>query len=171
MRRPDTAHVEYIADKPQLGFSPFWRIPASISSTVPPDSRSGSDTELEQAKYTIWRNIVQNYSRRNLTVLSDRLPAIGGVAPRFKDSWGDKYCAGIWKRQFIASLTWRRKSNVQRYWPPLTEYRGPSWSWASIEGPIEFDSRLDQGNMRGLGAKLISVEIVLLRNEIPLGEV
>jgi hypothetical protein len=121
---------------------------------------------------------VENYTRRNLTVASDRLPAIAGIAQKFKTSWSDEYCAGIWKRQFIASLSWRRKPFQQSsdkhygsYWPPLSEYRAPSWSWASIEGPVEFESRLDLGNMRGLGVKLTSVEIIPLRDQAPLGEV
>lgn len=44
----------------------------------------------------------------------------------------------------------------QGYHAPLSEYRAPSWSWASIDGPIEFDFRFDLGNARNLGAKLVS---------------
>jgi hypothetical protein len=58
-----------------------------------------------------------------------------------------------------------------QYWPPLSEYRAPSWSWASIEGPIEFNHRFDLGNARGLGARLISCEVVPLRHQTPLEEV
>jgi hypothetical protein len=60
---------------------------------------------------------------------------------------------------------------VAQYWPPLSQYRAPSWSWVSIEGTIEFDYRLDLGNLRGLGARFISCEVVPLRHQTPLGEV
>jgi hypothetical protein len=118
---------------------------------------------------------VQNYTRRRLTVSSDPLPAIAGISQKFKDAWSDEYCAGIWKRQFIPSLTWRRKESIQgpggQYWPPLSQYRAPSWPWASIEGPIEFDYRFDLGNLGGLGARLLSCEVIPLRRQTPLGEV
>lgn len=174
-RRPDTSHVEYLYDNPALRSSAFSRIPESISSSssLPQDFRTSPSREAE--RYKAWLAIVQNYTKRNLTVLSDRLPAISGVAQKFQDAWGDEYCAGIWRRQFIASLTWRRKGiwedPPETYWAPLEQYRAPSWSWASIEGPIEFDPRFELGDLRGLAPKLIECEIVPLRYQAPLGEV
>jgi hypothetical protein len=177
MERPNTTHVAYPDGNPQLGRSPFARLPPLISLPVPPEleSSSSAGASLEAARYGIWRNIVQNYSRRRLTVLSDRLPAIAGISKKFQDSWSDEYYAGIWRRQFIPSLTWRRKESIYgpeaQYWSPLVEYRAPSWSWASIEGPIEVDYRFDLGNLRGLGARLISCEVIPLRDQVPFGEV
>jgi hypothetical protein len=162
---------------PRLGSSPFARIPPLLPNPAPHDldAPSSGDPALDATRYSIWKNFVQNYTRRKLTVPSDRLPAIVGISQKFKDAWSDEYCAGIWKRQFIPSLTWRRIESVEgpgaQYWPPLSEYRAPSWSWASIEGPIEFDYRFDLGNARGLGARLISCEVVPLRHQTPLGEV
>ncbi|KUJ14052.1 HET-domain-containing protein [Mollisia scopiformis] len=170
--RPSTTHVEYLYENPNLASSPFGRIPDSVTVEK---SQSSVSPELEYERYKAWHHTVQNYTKRNLTVLSDRFPAISGVAQKFKDAWENEYFAGVWKPHFLASLTWRRTSSWQgpadKYWPPLKEYRAPSWSWASIEGPIEFDWRLDLGNMRGLGAKLISCEVVPLRNQASLGEV
>ncbi|KAG0649496.1 hypothetical protein D0Z07_4316 [Hyphodiscus hymeniophilus] len=182
MRRPDTNHVQYIDANPQLGASPFARIPKSVSSAVTQDHTQDHttplDPDLELARYKTWIRIVENYTKRNITNLSDRLPAIAGIAQKFKTAWSDEYCAGIWKRHFIASLSWRRGasdswrsgSDKKQYFPPLTEYRAPSWSWASIEGPVHFDSRLDLGNARGLGAKLLSVGVMPLRDQVSLGE-
>lgn len=182
MKRPNTTHVAYPDENPQLGKSPFARLPRLLLQPAtqnldPAASASVSTAEhgFEAIKYNIWRNIVQNYTRRRLTVLSDRLPAIAGISQRFKEAWSDEYYAGIWKRQFIPSLTWRRKESLYgpegQYWPPLAEYRAPSWSWASIEGPIEFDYRFDLGNVRGLGARLISCDVTPLKHQVPLGEV
>jgi hypothetical protein len=136
------------------------------------DSQSSLEPALDLIRYNTWTFLVENYTRRNLTVPSDRLPAIAGIAKKFKDSWNYEYCAGIWKQQFIPSLTWHRDLYSERHhWPRLSQYRAPSWSWASVDGPIEFDRRFDLGNMRGLGAKLISYKVVPLRHQAPLGEV
>lgn len=61
-------------------------------------------------------------------------------------------------------MTARRGTGV-----PLEHYRAPSWSWASIEGPVEFDTRVDLGNIRGLAAKLISCETTPLIDQHQLG--
>jgi hypothetical protein len=177
MKRPNTTHASYQDDNPQLGKSPFARLPASLSTSASQDlgAFSSVDAGADAMRYNIWRNIAQNYTRRKLTVSSDRLPAIAGISQKFTDAWPDVYCAGIWKQQFIPSLTWRRKESLEgpesQYWPPLSKYRAPSWSWASIEGPVEFDYRFDLGNLRGLGARLISCEVTPLRKQMPLGEV
>jgi hypothetical protein len=158
IKRPDTTHVAYVRADPKLGRSPFRRLPANILTPVK-TSNEAEDGSADAERYQIWRSLVENYTRRRLTVASDRLPALSGIAQKFKEAWSDELYAGHWKRQFIPLLSWRR-SNMkdQGYYPPLLDYRAPSWSWASIDGPIEFDFRFDLGNVRGLGAKLITCE-------------
>jgi hypothetical protein len=156
MKRPDTNHVAYEKGDPELDSSPFRRLPVNIISPI----RSSEKTESSSAdveRYQIWRYLVESYTRRRLTVASDRLPALAGIAQKFREAWADEYYAGLWGRQFIPSLSWRRKwTQETQLLPPLREYRAPSWSWASIDHPVEFDFRYDLGNARGLGAKLIS---------------
>lgn len=156
MRRPGTAHVAYVRGDPKLGRSPFRRLPANILTPFKQENEP-ENPSADAERYEIWRSLVENYTRRRLTVASDRLPALSGIAQKFEKAWSDEYYAGHWKRQFIPLLSWRR-SNIrdQGYYPPLLEYRAPSWSWASIDGPIEFDFRFDLGNVRNLGAKLVS---------------
>jgi hypothetical protein len=158
VKRPSTTHVAYVRGDPNLGRSPFRRLPTNILAPAK-KVNDGEDASVDAERYQIWRSLVENYTRRRLTVASDRLPALSGIAQKFKDTWADEYYAGHWKRQFIPLLSWRR-SNMegQGYNPPLSEYRAPSWSWASIDGPIEFDFRFDLGNARNLAAKLISCE-------------
>jgi len=156
MKRPKTSHVSYVRENPQLGSSPFSRLPANVlkpAAKLEDAEKALSDAE----RYGIWRSLVENYTRRNLTVASDRLPALGGIAKKFEVAWKDNYLAGIWERQLLPSLSWRRSDKPdQPHYPALAEYRAPSWSWASIDGPVEFDIRFDLGNARGMQAKVHS---------------
>ncbi|KAF8856564.1 HET-domain-containing protein [Acephala macrosclerotiorum] len=158
MRRVDTAHVSYLYDLPKLRQSPFRRLPADVLRTAPENKGGEVDPAMEVEHYNIWTSIVANYTRRRLTVGADRLPALGGIAQKFSKAWSDEYFAGHWKRQFIASLSWRRSRQISdERFPPVLEYRAPSWSWASIDGPVEFDFESNTVSKKGLNAKLISV--------------
>jgi hypothetical protein len=81
-----------------------------------------------------WETIVNEYTRRNLSVPTDRLLAISGIAQRLGDIIKDKYYCGIWNRQFPFGLLWA--STEQKIPTPPDVYQGPSWSWAGINGSI-----------------------------------
>jgi hypothetical protein len=76
-----------------------------------------------------------------LTDLDDVLPALGGVAHRFKQSVNPgRYLAGLWEKELAMCLLWQVYShpdaNPLRMYVdtrrPAT-YRAPTWSWASID--------------------------------------
>jgi hypothetical protein len=46
----------------------------------------------------MWRQVVENYSRRQLTRSGDRIPAIQGLANEFQRQFDDKYIAGFWQK-------------------------------------------------------------------------
>jgi hypothetical protein len=86
-----------------------------------------------------WMHTVSKYTHRELTNPSDRLPACAALAENFADVMGldtSDYLAGLWKNDIYAQLLW--------YCPKVTKAgrtSGPSWSWASINGPVEFYTR------------------------------
>jgi hypothetical protein len=88
----------------------------------------------EHEFYTAWHSLVQEYSRLWLTVEDDRLPALSGIAK----SNPSKYLAGIWEEHLPQDLYWRpapsEDASVRR---PL-QYRAPTISWASVEGPVDY---------------------------------
>ena len=99
------------------------------------------------AKYCWWYEMLEDYRMRDLTVATDALPALSGLAKQFATKTGDEYLAGIWRGDFLGGLTWRLKildeeSLLKRYHKhikrkatgPLSieECFAPSWSWASI---------------------------------------
>lgn len=82
---------------------------------------------------TIWHRVLANYSRRSLSVKSDRLAAIYGLADAMRSSWRLTYVAGLWQEQLQKDLLWIRapssteveSSRVARL---LTDAIAPSWS-------------------------------------------
>ena len=82
-----------------------------------------------------WREIVVFYSKCGLTVRTDKLTAISGLAKRMQPVIGCRYLAGLWEKHFLQQLLWWGGSRDPRS-PKL--YIAPSWSWASVEGEIGF---------------------------------
>jgi hypothetical protein len=125
--------------------------------------------------FIVWTTIVLNYSNRRLTYAFDRLPALAGVAERFQNAWPDQqYLAGLWSSHFIEQLSWHHSSYTQGeslHRPPSCG--SPSWSWASVEGPIGFEFKwgIQPGKTRIPGAELISSVIEPLEKSFPLGNV
>ncbi|KAK6079503.1 hypothetical protein SCUP234_05672 [Seiridium cupressi] len=84
----------------------------------------------------IWHQLVQEYSRLDLTFSRDRLPAISGAARRMSPFFrGCDYYAGLWKDNFVRDLMWKRRGPLQEY-KKIT--RIPSWSWASVNTEVTF---------------------------------
>lgn len=81
-----------------------------------------------------WTEIVEQYSRCKLTFGKDKLVAISGVARAMPKNQHSEYLAGLWGGEdLIRQLHWRVIALAPR---PL-EYRGPSWSWASVDTPVQ----------------------------------
>jgi hypothetical protein len=53
-----------------------------------------------------WRSLVGQYSRRNLTVASDILPAISGVASEIQGRFHYTYLHWLWKEDLQRGLLW-----------------------------------------------------------------
>ncbi|KAF1969076.1 HET-domain-containing protein, partial [Bimuria novae-zelandiae CBS 107.79] len=88
-----------------------------------------------------WKAILENYSQRRLTYDTDKLPAIAGLAQLVNRSCHDRYLAGLWKSDIAQQLMWihrgRLTGNVIEYSRQM-QFRAPSWSWASVNGRIQF---------------------------------
>lgn len=100
--------------------------------------------------------LVTEFSQRNFTVPSDKLPAISALTRRFGDPLSTRlgYVAGLWAEDLGCGLAW----SIQRATTTATattggqmmmqqkpdrlkgllEYRAPSFSWASVDAPVEF---------------------------------
>jgi Heterokaryon incompatibility protein (HET) len=104
-----------------------------------------------------WEKVVADYTSRKLSVPSDRLLAISGIAKVYGDQTKDQYLAGLWLSDLPFSLLWEISSPLQ---PRPPEYRAPSWSWASVDGHIgrSFDRIPIDPDFRLLSWKMATVE-------------
>ena len=99
-----------------------------------------------------WMNIVEEYTKRELTYALDKLPAISGVAEVWAQALDDSYLAGIWLSHLPGALLWR-SAQPHRQPQQHAEYLAPTWSWASLVGQIDwFD-----GKMTAIDRKVVIV--------------
>jgi hypothetical protein len=82
-----------------------------------------------------WEKILQQYSQRQLTYRSDKLPALSGLASHYAGLTGHNYLAGIWREDLARLLLWSMNAQIAPK-PNLPHYRAPSWSWASLDGEL-----------------------------------
>ncbi|KAI0137796.1 HET-domain-containing protein [Hypoxylon sp. NC0597] len=103
---------------------------------------------------SMWMSMVEQYTARQLTFESDKLPAMGGLAKLAVLGRGDLYLAGIRKEFLHRDLFWTPavlsdtlgkhgskvsyNSLLASLNAPKT-YIAPSWSWARWKGMIRFD--------------------------------
>ncbi|KAK3376387.1 heterokaryon incompatibility protein-domain-containing protein [Lasiosphaeria ovina] len=129
---------------------------APVGSFPSPSPAEGDGNRGGMQNYMAWEDIVQTYSRGELTKASDKLVALGGIARHMKAVLGgdDVYVAGLWLRRIAAEVLWMRLD--PRHWadwrlPPHETpaadagaiqsdagygcYQAPSFSWASVNNP------------------------------------
>jgi hypothetical protein len=125
-----------------------------------------------------WFEIVEGYTHRKLSVPTDRILAISGVAAKFARimNYDNMYVAGHWKPGIIHSLLWHcaygdRHPSKARNLP----YQAPTWSWTSLNGAIIYswslDRRFSESNWLKLDseAELVNAEYELQDQKAPFG--
>lgn len=61
-----------------------------------------------------WMPLLENYSKRDLSVRTDKLLAISALAAEKKSPGNGTYAAGLWEASLPRSLLWRRHSDIDR---------------------------------------------------------
>lgn len=90
------------------------------------------------AVWDAWHRIVEEYSKRDLTVANDKLPAISGIASKIKAATKSSYLAGVWEQNLASDLLWSTSLDTlpDAHYFALSNYRAPSFSWASLNTPV-----------------------------------
>lgn len=138
---------------PQTPAGPETWEPYTNSSALRPihsllASLSVADTTAEASPgsrrhFHVWYQTVAAYSPRNLTVASDKLPAISAIARSIQSHFGCEYGAGLFKEDLSVGLCWTTDRVMVDFEEPSCslnnvtqeskqEYVAPSWSWASL---------------------------------------
>ncbi|KAF2023479.1 hypothetical protein EK21DRAFT_94866 [Setomelanomma holmii] len=117
----------------------------------------------------VWVDVIEEYSRLDLTYVGDTLPALSGLAKRVEIFKPGRYIAGLWGKDIAYLLAWNLAPNEENTHPLRTQAAGPSFSW--IKAPRRVDwpywSRDDPIKIMG---KLQSVDCDLATAN-PYGEV
>lgn len=88
------------------------------------------------------RDIVEEYTRLHLTMDTDRLSALAGLATTtLALRPGDQYMAGLWRSTLASGLSWYTAIERASTRLPSGEASGmwshmPTWSWAAVSGQI-----------------------------------
>lgn len=88
-------------------------------------------------EYDFWSQWVSEFSKRQLSFIDNKLPAMAGVASSYADKFRYTYLAGLWKENLPSGLLWQRDRTVPSL-TRFTEYAAPSWSWASVSGLLKY---------------------------------
>jgi hypothetical protein len=119
-----------------------------------------------------WRQLVSTFSRRLLTAETDRCLAIAGIADRFGQVFGDEYLAGLWKSNLSHGLLWRQDHERSLHQPRWSHYQGPTWSWTSINGAVDFLPFIyTNWSREQCKIELIDYDIYLVNDGAPYGAI
>jgi hypothetical protein len=111
-----------------------------------------------------WVKILRDYSKRKFAVPSDKLPALAGVVASIQQelSYDNRCLAGIWYTLLPNVLMWRVTGEART--TRSKTFRAPSWSWASVDGPVhlygyEFAGMYTESVNRIEWSKPLSIEM------------
>jgi hypothetical protein len=89
---------------------------------------------------TFWRQILVDYTSRNLTYRKDLLIALAGISQRMHSLHKQPFVAGLWEDRLIEDLCWTVAGDYG-YVPPCTHHDDielPTWSWISVRSAINY---------------------------------
>jgi hypothetical protein len=136
------------------------------------ESAHGGD-KIVHKWYLEWYTSIENYSRRDLTYESDKLPALSGYAHAMQEVLEGTYLAGLWKQDLLIGMLWSAFSTRNRLRHP-NQRRCPTWSWAALDGAIEYHlSWIQYRNVRQesrMQLKLVKGDVQLVGSDM-MGQV
>ncbi|CAO2647630.1 Nn.00g085520.m01.CDS01 [Neocucurbitaria sp. VM-36] len=137
--------------------------------------KNAAESEDPNASRDAWFRLIQEYTSRNMTYQSDKLPALSGIISALQIITGDICYAGIWRSWFMKGLLWRLQVpewDMYVFTPKQPSqvgfYRAPSWSFASIEGVVLYNE-VDRVDAWNFCAQLEDCSVTSKGNN-PLGE-
>ncbi len=145
-------------------FEPHHSQDRVFSQTLPVKLEEEVDFRIRV--YQSWYSLVNDYTRRKLTIPSDKLPGIAGIAQEMERLTGDVYLAGLWKSSLLHDLMWSLHASTK--YRHSSVWRAPSWSWVSVNNAVRY-SRIDAEAIPL--ARVIRCEVVPASKVSHLGEI
>jgi hypothetical protein len=97
----------------------------------------------ESNAFDLWHEAVTKYTYRTGSSSGETYAVLGNLARLFRKHIPGEYIAGVWEEDFLRSLAWGAFSTTTAGMRPAKRhdtYIAPSWSWASVDGPISFSA-------------------------------
>ncbi|KAG6358475.1 hypothetical protein INS49_014359 [Diaporthe citri] len=104
-----------------------------------PQRNKEEQFKLLNGVHTTWAKIVMHYSRCGLTRPGEKLPALLSLSLALGNMLGNPFHEGHYfdnSPHVLDGLLWMAYKDSTLTRPP--QNRAPSWSWASVDGEIEF---------------------------------
>jgi hypothetical protein len=130
----DTVYGPRISDDDIFAFAAASNVPV-YGDITPVDE--DDITDCPQLVFHFHR-IVEQYSALKWTRPSDRLVAFSGLCKRVHHL-RNNYLAGLWSDSIGYDLLWRVETinlHTEDNGARSSEYRGPTWSWVSVDSPV-----------------------------------
>jgi hypothetical protein len=130
----DCRTLERSEDTDMYKLRPAWV--TSVIEVPRVDHRFIQENTEKDKHWDQWHTLCAHYTYRELTFPEDKLPAISGIASNIAKKVQSGYLAGLWRNNLIHDLFWQTVAVATR----PKKYRAPSWSWASVDGRINWRS-------------------------------
>lgn len=173
------AEVLTYSDDISFGSGWLWKLETFMKFKRFPDYLpSNLDYPLlsEPETFHLWYDLIEEYTQRRFTDISDRLVAISGLAKIFGNTIRcHEYLAGLWKPDLIRGLMWHTKGAKLIPRQSADRMRAvnnafPSWSWASVGYELVKNSQKNKNNFQAL-SRIEDVQIDLVDQRLPFGAV
>ncbi|KAN0081115.1 hypothetical protein V8E54_004319 [Elaphomyces granulatus] len=117
-------------------------LPLQIYSTLEPAPFDIAEDGASQYYDHCWTRILTAYTNCALTKPDkDKFLALEGIVQRMETYFrGSDYVSGFFRHELPLALLWWLPDGGGIDKRPSRVYRAPSWSWASIDGSVEFPS-------------------------------
>ncbi|KAM5352903.1 hypothetical protein ACJ41O_005625 [Fusarium nematophilum] len=119
-------------------------------------------SRLDNTTHLSWTMLVEDFMQRDITRTSDRLPAIESVMKRIQKSRGWTPLWGLWTDSLVEGLGWttsrpERDGDIDARMN--TGHYAPSWSWASVDANILYQSARGMGGLHQYDPLTYTLEV------------
>lgn len=128
----------------------------------------------------LWHKLVTSYSMTSLTYQSDKLAAIDGLVQYMRPLRKCEYLAGLWSDSLSLDLLWStddgNKRAIQSDTPPTRKRLNskkrlfPTWSWASIQGWVEWSYITHLGPADAIFLQRIEADSTDVKDQSPTSQ-
>ncbi|KAK7935928.1 HET-domain-containing protein [Apiospora marii] len=112
--------------------------------------------------HTVWRRMVEQYTPLQLTSPTDRLSAFSGLANEMQQGKKDlEYLAGLWRDTLVSDMCWAVAMPEDQKPSPQAPRRLPTWSWTSVDAPVQYYEHIRTGSPRTQLAEVLDARCIL----------